>query len=112
MNHIVDHFMQSASHSISSHNNTTQHTISHQVMPLPQRQWSQLALQQQQLLQVLTYGASKAFCLNTLRAKQIDFLNLGGVVHCANLNLLLQFKTRQLVGFQILKFDVNSKSSV
>ena len=81
-------------------------------MPLPQRQWSPLALQQQQLLQVLTYGASKAFCLNTLRAKQIDFLNLGGVVYCANLQLILQFKTRQLVGFQIFKFDVNSTLSL
>ena len=98
MNHIVNHFMQSTSHSISLHNNTTQHTISHQVMPLPQRQLSPLALQQQ-LMQVLAYGTSKALCLNTLRAKQIDFLNLGGVVYCPSLQLILQFKARQLVGF-------------
>ncbi|SDB92597.1 hypothetical protein SAMN05421749_102149 [Acinetobacter marinus] len=31
MNHIVNHFMQSTSHSISLHNNTTQHTISDQI---------------------------------------------------------------------------------
>ena len=79
-------------------------------MSLSQRQLSQLGLQQQQLLQVLAYGTSKAFCLNILRAKQIDFLNLGGVVYCANLQFILQFKARQLVGFQILKFDVNSTS--
>ena len=97
MNHIVSQFRQSASHSITSH----------KIMQLPQ-----LALQQQQLMQGLMYGVSKAFCLNTLRAKQIDFLNLGGVVYCANLQLILQFKTRQLVGFQIFKFDVNSTLSV
>ncbi|MFC3903369.1 hypothetical protein [Acinetobacter marinus] len=62
-------------------------------------------------MQVLAYGTSKAFCLNTLRTKQIDFLNLGGVVYCASLQLILQFQARQLVGFQILKFDVNSKPS-
>ena len=71
-------------------------------MPLPQRQWSPLALQQQQLLQVLTYGASKAFCLNTLRAKQIDFLNLGSVVYCTSLQLILLFKMRRLFGSQHL----------
>ena len=80
-------------------------------MPLPQRQLSPLALQQQ-LMQVLAYGTSKAFCLNILRVKQIDFLNLGSVVYCANLNLLLQFRARRLTGFQILKFDVNSTLSV
>ncbi|MEC8887602.1 MAG: hypothetical protein VX875_11050 [Pseudomonadota bacterium] len=87
MNHIVSQFRQSASHSITSH----------KIMQLPQ-----LALQQQQLLQVLTYGASKAFCLNTLRAKQIDFLNLGGVVYCTSLQLILLFKMRRLFGFQHL----------
>ena len=65
-------------------------------------QLPQLALQQQQLLQVLTYGASKAFCLNTLRAKQIDFLNLGGVVYCTSFQLILLFKMRRLFGFQHL----------
>lgn len=87
MNHIVSQFRQSASHSITSH----------KIMQLPQP-----ALQQQQLLQVLTYGASKAFCLNTLRAKQIDFLNLGGVVYCTSLQLILLFKMRRLFGFQHL----------
>lgn len=105
MNHIANHFMQSTSHSISSY-----YANSNQIMSLSQRQLSQLGLQQQQLLQVLAYGTSKAFCLNILRVKQIDFLNLGSVVYCANLNLLLQFRARRLVGFQILKFDVNSTS--
>ncbi|WP_374295718.1 hypothetical protein [Acinetobacter sp.] len=105
MNHIANHFMQSNSHSISSY-----YANSNQIMSLSQRQLSQLGLHQQQLLQVLAYGTSKAFCLNILRVKQIDFLNLGSVVYCANLNLLLQFRARRLVGFQILKFDVNSTS--
>lgn len=109
MNHIVNHFMQSTSHSISSHSNTSHKTISHQVMPLSQHQLPPLALQQQ-LMQVLAYGTSKALCLNTLRAKQIDFLNLGSVVYCASLQLILQFKTRQLVGCQMLKSEVNSTS--
>ena len=108
MNHIVNQFLQSTSHSISSHNNTSHKTISHQVMPLSQRQLSPLALQQQQLMQVLAHDTSKAFCLNTLRAKQIDFLNLGGVVYCPSLQLILQFQARQLVGFQVLKSEVNS----
>ena len=110
MNHIVNHLIQSTSHSISSHSNTSHKTISHQAMPLSQHQLPQLALQQQQLIQVLAHDTSKAFCLNTLRAKQLDFLNLGSVVYCPNLNLLLQFRARRLVGFQILKFDVNSTS--
>ena len=87
MNHIVSQFRQSASHSITSH----------KIMQLPQ-----LALQQQQLVQELMYGVSKAFCLNTLRAKQIDFLNLGGVVYCTSLQLILLFKMRRLFGFQHL----------
>ena len=105
MNHIANHFMQSNSHNINSY-----YANSNQIMSLLKRQLSQLGLQQQQLLQVLAYGTSKAFCLNILRVKQIDFLNLGSVVYCANLNLLLQFRARRLVGFQILKFDVNSTS--
>lgn len=108
MNHIVNYFIQSTSHSISSHSNTSHKTISHQAMPLSQHQLSQLALQQQQLIQVLAHDTSKAFCLNTLRSKQIDFLNLGGVVYCPSLQLILQFQARQLVGFQVLKSEVNS----
>lgn len=97
MNHIANHFMQSNSHSISSY-----YANSNQIMSLSQHQLPQLALQQQQLIQVLAHDTSKAFCLNTLRAKQIDFLNLGGVVYCPCLQLILQFKARRLFGFQHL----------
>lgn len=97
MNHIANHFMQSNSHNINSY-----YANSNQIMSLSQRQLSQLALQQQQLIQVLAHDTSKAFCLNTLRAKQIDFLNLGGVVYCPSLQLILQFKARRLFGFQHL----------
>ncbi len=90
MNHMVNHFMQSTSH------NTTSQSIT---------PFAQLQFPQQQLMQVLPYGASKAFCLNALRAQQIQFLNLGSMIYCINLNVLLQFEAKRLVSFQVLKMS-------
>lgn len=54
----------------------------------------------QQLYNALPTAPNQAYCLNTLRALQIQFLNLGNIIYCQQQSLLLIFKDKYLYAYE------------